>query len=124
MFCVLKKAENPEKHTFVFTGKEIDSPVVNPAIRRTSDTNSNENTNINFNEAGTTQVAVSGSNVTTTGSGGVGSPNNIGTQLSGSSGNTMKGRNPENPIPTANGVGGPLEVCRGKTKLSYGRYRR
>ena len=28
----VKKAENPEKHTFVFTGKEIDSPVVNPAI--------------------------------------------------------------------------------------------
>ena len=42
----VKKAEKSEKHTFVFTGKEIDSPVVNPAIRRTSDTNSNENTNI------------------------------------------------------------------------------
>ena len=53
----VKKAENPEKHTFVFTGKEIDSPVVNPAIRRTSYTNSNENTNIQLQE-GNTQVAV------------------------------------------------------------------
>ena len=112
----VKKAESPEKHTFVFTGKEIDSPVVNPALRRTSDTNSNENTNVN-NEAGTTQVAVSGSNITTAGSGGIGSPNNIGTQLSGSSGNTMKGRNPENPIPTANGVGGPWKSV--EAKLSY-----
>ena len=112
----VKKAENPEKHTFVFTGKEIDSPVVNPAIRRTSDTNSNENTNIQLQE-GNTQVAVSGSNVTQPGSGGVGSANNIGTQLSGSSGNTMKGRNPENPIPTANGVGGPWKSV--EAKLSY-----
>ena len=112
----VKKAENPEKHTFVFTGKEIDSPVVNPALRRTSDTNSNENTNVS-NTAGTTQVNLPGSNITDPGSGGIGSPNNIGTQISGSSGNTMKGRNPENPIPTANGVGGPWKSV--EAKLSY-----
>ena len=112
---VKKSPDSGKKHVFAFTGEDMDAPVINPAMRRTADPNSNDINNYE-NTTGGTQVRLSGSKVNTEPAG-PGSPNNVGTILSGSSGNPMKGRNPENPIPTANGVGGPWKSV--EAKLSY-----
>ena len=112
---VQKSLESSKEHIFAFTGEQIDEPVINPALREPAGSNSNTFDNKNN--------ASSGNNVKLTGSktqpepAGPGSPNNIGVHISGSSGNPLKGRNPENPIPTANGVGGPWKSV--EAKLGY-----
>jgi len=112
---VQKSLESGKEHIFAFTGEQIDEPVINPALREPAGANSNTFDNKN-NASGGNNVKLTGSK-TQPEPAGPGSPNNIGVHISGSSGNPLKGRNPENPIPTANGVGGPWKSV--EAKLGY-----
>ena len=112
---VQKSLESGKEHVFAFTGERIDEPVINPAVREAGKPNSNKFDNKN-NASGGNQVKLTGSKIQPEPAG-PGSPNNIGVHISGSSGNPLKGRNPENPIPTANGVGGPWKSV--EAKLGY-----
>jgi|TARA_B100001093_G_scaffold132447_1_gene125094 hypothetical protein len=112
---VQKAVESGKEHTFAFTGENMEEPVINPALRPPAGANSNKFNN-KSNPSGRNDVKIPGSKIQPEPAG-PGSPNNIGVHISGSSGNPLKGRNPENPIPTANGVGGPWKSV--EAKLSY-----
>ena len=120
---VKKSAESQEKKVFAFTGENME-PGVGPNMTTMTPGNPNSsmaatkeegfhraniaNTVDLPNQKGENQsAAISGS----------GSPNNIGTVMNGSGGNPIKPRNPEKPIPAANGVGGPWKTL--EYKLSY-----
>jgi len=120
---VKKSAESQEKKVFAFTGENME-PGVGPNMATMTPGNPNSsmaakkeegfrraniaNTVDLPNQKGENQsAAISGS----------GSPNNIGTVMNGSGGNPIKPRNPEKPIPAANGVGGPWKTL--EYKLSY-----
>ena len=120
---VQKSAESQDEKQFSFTGEKMEPGVgVNVATMSPGNPNSSmartkeegyhrpklDNTVSLPNQKGensSSQIA------------GAGSPNNVGTVMNGSSGNPSKPRNPEKPIPAANGVAGPWKTL--EYKLSY-----
>ena len=114
---VKKSAETADKKQFAFTGENMEpgiapnaaslpigetNTMADGSFKRTSDNNTVLNPNAKKSTAG-----------------GLGSPNNIGNQpgIAGSSSNPSKPREPDKPIPAANGVGGPWKTL--EYKLSY-----
>lgn len=121
---VNKSSKTQNSKEFAFTGEKMEPGVApNVAALPPGETNSvavkSGTSESNFTRPGVQNNSVSIPNQTTVGPGGVGSPNNIGTQpgIAGSSGNPQKPRSPEKPIPAANGVGGPWKTL--EYKLSY-----
>ena len=120
---VKKSAESMDKKVFAFTGEKMEPGVgVNVATMAPGNPNSSmattkeegyhrakqDNTVDLPNQKGENRrSAVSGS----------GSPNNAGTVMAGNEGNPTKPKNPEKPIPAANGVGGPWKTL--EYQLSY-----
>ena len=120
---VKKSAESQDVKQFAFTGENMEPGVgVNVATMAVGNPNSSmattkeegyhrakqDNTVSLPNqkgENGSSQIA------------GSGSPNNVGTAVNGSAGNTTKPRQSEKPIPAANGVAGPWKTL--EYSLSY-----
>ena len=120
---VNKSADTAEKKVFAFTGENMEPGIApNASALPPGETN----TMARKSDGSSTYQRPSGQNNSvsvpgqkTTRPGGYGSPSNIGTMpgIAGSSGNPQKPRNPEKPIPAANGVGGPWKTL--EYKLSY-----
>ena len=118
---VQKSSDTATDKVFAFTG-EFMEPGVSPNASALSPGNPNSVT-ARTSEQGyqrqgdNNSVSLPGMRTTTPG--GSGSPNNLGIQpgINGSSGNPHKPRQPEKPIPAANGVGGPWKTL--EYKLSY-----
>jgi hypothetical protein len=120
---VKKSAESQTEKIFAFTGEQMEpglAPNVatmtpgnpNASMARTAEEGYNrakeDNTvDLPSQKGENSSAAVSG----------IGSPNNIGNSMAGNAENPTKPRNPEKPIPAANGVGGPWKTL--EYKLSY-----
>ena len=108
---VNKSTESRTVKEFAFTGEDMKASstgTINPASNRPGDPNSIRSDN--FRRPGITNNSVATvAATTTTEIGGKGSPLNVGMTpgINGSTGNPQKPRQPEKPIPAANGVGGP-----------------
>tara|TARA_B100000131_G_scaffold315915_1_gene355157 strand:- start:38 stop:3064 length:3027 start_codon:yes stop_codon:yes gene_type:complete len=108
---VNKSTESRTVKEFAFTGEDMKASstgTINPASNRPGDPNSIRSDN--FRRPGITNNSVATVAATkTTEIGGKGSPLNVGMTpgINGSTGNPQKPRQPEKPIPAANGVGGP-----------------
>jgi hypothetical protein len=118
---VQKSSETATDKVFAFTGEFMEPGVApNPSALNPGSPNS---VTARTQEQGyarqgdNNSVSLPGARTTTPG--GSGSPNNLGIQpgINGSSGNPHKPRQPEKPIPAANGVGGPWKTL--EYKLSY-----
>ncbi|AIX17450.1 baseplate hub + tail lysozyme [Synechococcus phage ACG-2014b] len=120
---VNKSSVTRDKKQFAFTGENMEPGVApNPAALPPGETNTvsrNPDGTPTFIRPAPQNNSVSVPGQKTTEPGGIGSPSNIGTMpgVAGSSGNPQKPRNPEKPIPAANGVGGPWKTL--EYKLSY-----
>ena len=108
---VNKSTASRQIKEFAFTGegmKASSTGTINPASNRPGDPNGIGSDN--FRRPGLQNNSVSTvAATTTTEIGGRGSPLNVGMTpgINGSAGNPQKPRQPEKPIPAANGVGGP-----------------
>ena len=108
---VNKATESRQIKEFAFTGESMKASstgTINPASNRPGDPNGIGSDN--FRRPGLQNNSVSTvAATTTTEIGGKGSPLNVGMTpgINGSAGNPQKPRQPEKPIPAANGVGGP-----------------
>ena len=120
---VKKSAESQEKKVFAFTGENME-PGVGPNM--TTMTPGNPNSSMastkeegyrRANIANTVDLPNQKGENQSAAISGVGSPNNIGTVMNGSSGNPIKPRSSNKPNPAANGVGGPWKTL--EYKLSY-----
>jgi hypothetical protein len=114
---VNKSPDTRNKKEFAFTGENMEPGVApNASALPPGETNTITDAPV---RPGPQNNSVSIPNLKTTEPGGIGSPSNIGTMpgVAGSSGNPQKPRNPEKPIPAANGVGGPWKTL--EYKLSY-----
>ena len=118
---VQKSGQSTDKKVFAFTGEAMEPGIgVNAAALHPSNPN---NTMAGTKEEGYQRqgpsniVALPGQQTTQTG--GSGSPRNIGNEpgVNGSSSNPQKPRQPEKPIPAADGVAGPWKTL--EYKLSY-----
>ena len=121
---VNKSPRTQNSKEFAFTGEKMELGIApNTAALPPGEANSiaikDGTSEASFVRPGVQNNSVSTPNMKTVGPGGVGSPNNIGTQpgIAGSSGNPQKPRSPKKPIPAANGVGGPWKTL--EYKLSY-----
>jgi hypothetical protein len=112
----VNKGENSTDKRFLFTGKDLPQGLgVNASTLPSGESNTS-----NQKHAETTQnnsVAIP-NNAKPPGTGS-GSPSNVGNAqgISGSAGNSQKPTTPSQPIPTANGVGGPWKML--EYKLQY-----
>ena len=121
---IKKSGESKEKKQFAFTGEMVEPGLgvnlqtmhpgaPNASMARTKEEGYNrpkeDNTVVLPNQKG-----ANGQESAQLGGTG---PGSIGTRLSGSGGNPTKPRQPEKPIPAANGVGGPWKTL--EYKLSY-----
>ncbi len=116
---VQKSSETRDEKTFAFTGKAIEPGVApNPATTHPMNPNA---TMATTKEAGFRRPSdnntVALPNNPKADVGGKASPVNVSQKVAGSSGNPGKPRQPEKPIPAANGVGGPWKTL--EYKLSY-----
>ena len=108
---VKKSDDTIDKKKFAFTGEDMEPGLapnassLNPMFPNSSQASSKDE---GFKRQGPTNTVKMPSMKSAT-TGGPGSPSNIGTILGGSGGNPLKPRNPEEPIPSANGVGGPVK---------------
>jgi len=118
---VKKSAETQAEKQFAFTGEKMEPGIApNPATMHPMNPNSvmagtKEEGYNRVKEDNT--VVVPGTKKATASAAGRGSPANVGNQLNGSSGNPNKPRQPEKPIPAANGVAGPWKTL--EYKLGY-----
>ncbi len=114
---VKKSAETADKKQFAFTGENMEPGIApNAASLPVGETNTMADGSFKRTSDNNT---VSIPNAKKSTAGGLGSPNNIGNQpgIAGSSSNPSKPREPKDPIPAANGVGGPWKTL--EYKLSY-----
>ena len=114
---VKKSAETADKKQFAFTGENMEPGIApNAASLPIGETNTMAEGSFKRTSDNNT---VSIPNAKLSSAGGIGSPNNIGNQpgIAGSSSNPSKPREPKDPIPAANGVGGPWKTL--EYKLSY-----
>ena len=118
---VNKSPDSADKKVFAFTGEYME-PGIAPNASALNPTTPNSVTartkSEGYNRQGNNN-SVSLPASKTTGVQGAGSPNSIATTpgVAGSSANPVKPRNPEKPIPAANGVGGPWKTL--EYQLSY-----
>ena len=119
---VNKSPDTESSKTFLFTGEAIEPgvapgagqlPIGETNILKTSSRPGNAGNSVGSNNS------VPIPNAKTLQTGGIGTPRNIGTEpgVAGSSSNPHKPRNPEKPLPTGNGVGGPWKSL--EYQLSY-----
>jgi len=114
---VKKSADTADEKIFAFTGENMEPGVApNPASLPIGETNTMAEGS--FKRTGENNT-VSTPNAKLSQPGGIGSPNNVGNQsgIAGSSSNPTKPREPDLPIPAANGVGGPWKTL--EYQLSY-----
>ncbi len=114
---VNKGTQTRDKREFILTGETMQTgfapnpasmPVGQPTVQEDKQTRSGDNNSVSLTpNQGTTDV------------GGFGAPNNVGSSpgVPGSESNPVKPRQPEQPIPAANGVGGPVKTV--ELKISY-----
>ncbi len=120
---VNKSSDTRDKKEFAFTGENMQPGIApNASALPPGETNTiarNPDGTPAYQRPSAQNNSVSVPGQKTTEPGGFGSPSNIGTMpgVAGSSGNPQKPRNPEKPIPAANGVGGPWKTL--EYKLSY-----
>lgn len=119
---VNKSPDTEDSKTFLFTGEAIEPGVAPGAgqlpIGETNILKASKRPGNSGNSVGSNN-SVPLPNAQTTQTGGVGTPRNIGTEpgVAGSSSNPHKPRNPDKPLPTGNGVGGPWKSL--EYQLSY-----
>jgi len=116
---VKKSSDTRDEKTFAFTGEAMEPGVApNPATTHPMNPNA---TMATTKETGYRRPSddntVALPNNPKSDVGGKASPNNVSTKLAGSSGNPGKPRQPKDPIPAANGVGGPWKTL--EYKLGY-----
>ncbi len=116
---VQKSGDTRDEKTFAFTGEAMEPGIApNPATTHPMNPNA---TMATTKESGYRRPSddntVALPNNPKSDIGGKASPNNVSTLMNGSSGNPGKPRQPEKPIPAANGVGGPWKTL--EYKLSY-----
>jgi hypothetical protein len=122
---VKKSAETQDVKEFAFTGERMEPGVgVNMATMTVGNPNSSmastkEEGYHRAKQDNTVDLPNQKGENRSSQTSGPGSPNNVGNQsgINGSAGNASKPRNPEKPIPAANGVGGPWKTL--EYKLSY-----
>tara|TARA_B100001989_G_scaffold54579_1_gene35844 strand:- start:486 stop:3047 length:2562 start_codon:yes stop_codon:yes gene_type:complete len=120
---VKKSAESQKEKIFAFTGEHMEPGVgSNVAAQLPGSPNSSTGRNQaegygRANIANTVDLPNQKGENQSAAISGVGSPNNIGTVMNGSSGNPIKPRSSNKPNPAANGVGGPWKTL--EYKLSY-----
>lgn len=120
---VKKSAESMETKQFAFTGEKMEPGVgVNVATMSPGNPNSSMATTREegyhrAKQDNTVDLPSQKGDKNSAAISGAGSPNNSGTVLAGSSGNPIKPKSPEKPIPAANGVGGPWKTL--EYELSY-----
>jgi len=122
---VKKSAETQDVKQFAFTGEKMEPGVgVNMATMAVGNPNSSmastkEEGYHRAKQDNTVDLPNQKGENRSSQTSGPGSPNNVGSQsgINGSGGNASKPRNPEKPIPAANGVGGPWKTL--EYKLSY-----
>ena len=118
---VNKKSDSRKKKKFAFTGEKmepgmgVNASALHPMFPNEVMANDVEDGFLRQSDSNT--VAIPGGKFCVPG--GPGSPENVGTTVgvAGGGGNPQKPRNPEKPIPAANGVGGPWKSL--EYQLSY-----